>query len=169
MLLDVLPVLRGDKNKIEFSFSFAPGDTADIQDYFPDIEFYEQAQVTGCVISSADCMHLHEDVALKYRTGCARCTETVERDIELKVDADIADASVSEDNDDYIFIKDKKLDVLTPVIDEILLNLPRKTLCSEDCKGICQGCGKNLNKESCTCVKEKGDPRLAILKTLYKK
>ena len=43
-----------------------------------------------------------------------------------------------------------------------VLNMDSRLLCSEDCKGICGGCGKNLNHETCVCQKEI-DPRLAGL------
>lgn len=43
-----------------------------------------------------------------------------------------------------------------------ILNMPSKTLCREDCRGLCSGCGVNLNYEKCRCKKEV-DPRLAAL------
>ena len=49
-----------------------------------------------------------------------------------------------------------------------ILGMDTKTLCSEDCKGICPGCGVNLNQGSCTCKKET-DPRLAALAKLLEK
>ena len=41
-----------------------------------------------------------------------------------------------------------------------------KRLCDENCKGLCERCGANLNKAPCSCVTEKIDPRLAVLKQL---
>ena len=75
---------------------------------------------------------------------------------------------MSKDNDDYIFIEDKKLDLLAPVEEQLMLEMPSKTLCREDCRGLCQKCGKNLNEGPCTCEEHEVDPRLAILKTLLK-
>lgn len=46
-----------------------------------------------------------------------------------------------------------------------ILNMPSKTLCREDCRGLCSGCGVNLNYEKCRCKKEV-DPRLAALAKL---
>ena len=53
-----------------------------------------------------------------------------------------------------------------PII--FVLNMDSKMLCSEDCKGLCCGCGTNLNFEDCSCEKEV-DPRLAALKQLLNK
>ena len=45
------------------------------------------------------------------------------------------------------------LEVDEDIRQEIILNWPMKPLCKDDCKGICPGCGKNLNTEKCTCQK----------------
>lgn len=49
--------------------------------------------------------------------------------------------------------------------EELQLGLPLKPLCSQDCKGICAGCGAELNDEECTCEPEV-DPRWEVLKGL---
>ena len=49
-----------------------------------------------------------------------------------------------------------------------VLNMDSKLLCSDDCKGLCCRCGKNLNDGPCSCEKEI-DPRLAALKQLLNK
>lgn len=43
------------------------------------------------------------------------------------------------------------LDIDEKVREEILLSFPMKVLCQSDCKGICSGCGINLNLEKCSC------------------
>lgn len=50
--------------------------------------------------------------------------------------------------------------------EEFALALPVKPLCRPDCEGVCPLCGKNRNQETCTCVQEDGDPRLAPLRAL---
>ena len=49
---------------------------------------------------------------------------------------------------------------------EFVLALPVKTLCSADCKGLCPECGCNRNTETCACTPDKGDSRLAPLRTI---
>ncbi len=48
--------------------------------------------------------------------------------------------------------------------EQILLQLPMKQLCSEQCKGLCPGCGANLNIEQCRCDKKQDDSPFALLK-----
>jgi uncharacterized protein len=46
------------------------------------------------------------------------------------------------------------------------MEFPSRFLCSDDCKGLCQRCGKNLNEGACNCGKDEIDPRLAPLKKI---
>ena len=71
-----------------------------------------------------------------------------------------------EEDYEILLIPDEKLDLYEFCFGEILLSLPMKHLCSEDCKGICLNCGKNLNEGSCGCVTKSIDPRLEVLATL---
>ena len=73
---------------------------------------------------------------------------------------------IDEENDDYIETPDYQLELDDLAISDILLELPSKFLCNDDCKGLCQNCGKNLNKGECDCSKSNVDPRLDILKQL---
>ena len=57
------------------------------------------------------------------------------------------------------------LDLTQAVLDNLFLNLPLQSLCKEDCKGVCQFCGANLNEGQCSC-KKPVDPRLEALKQL---
>ena len=164
----MLPILNGEKNKIEFEFSHVPEEDGALRQTFADIDFSSPVKVRGFVKSMAGYMFLHEDISLDYKTACARCAEPVDGKLEFAFEKDIADEGVSEDNDDYIFIKDKKLDLIEPTEEQLMLELPSKTLCRDDCAGLCIKCGKNLNYGKCSCKEETGDPRLQILKTLLK-
>ncbi|MBI5597969.1 MAG: DUF177 domain-containing protein [Elusimicrobia bacterium] len=46
-----------------------------------------------------------------------------------------------------------------------LLEVPQRSLCRPDCRGLCPTCGKNLNEAPCGCVPEKGSP-FEVLKRL---
>lgn len=59
-----------------------------------------------------------------------------------------------------------KIELDKDIRDYALLAVPMKKLCSEDCKGLCSKCGKNLNDGPCNCVEEKTDPRWEPLKKL---
>lgn len=49
-----------------------------------------------------------------------------------------------------------------------LLALPQKSLCRDECAGLCSTCGVNKNRSSCSCHEEEVDPRWAALKQIQK-
>ena len=54
-------------------------------------------------------------------------------------------------NDEYVVTEGDSLDLDELVIQDILLQLPSKMLCKEDCKGLCSVCGTDLNFNECNC------------------
>jgi uncharacterized protein len=59
---------------------------------------------------------------------------------------------------------------LTPIAEErVQMALPMKPLCRPDCRGLCAGCGKDLNVGPCACVREEIDPRWEALRALREK
>jgi len=110
--------------------------------------------------------------------SCARCLETITQDIarifdllyrpqgsdagkeEISVTA--AEAEVSYYQGDGLLLED----VLR---EQVLLAVPLKAVCREDCKGLCPHCGQNLNQGQCNCAKPVEDPRWEALKDIREK
>ena len=76
------------------------------------------------------------------------------------------DMSLLDEDDELSFVKDDVLDISEVVESSIVSTLPIKRLCREDCKGLCQSCGINLNKETCSCNNEDYDLRFEELRAL---
>ncbi len=74
------------------------------------------------------------------------------------------------DEDDVIMLspEQKEIDLNTDIQENLALSVPMKALCREDCKGICPGCGADLNHEKCTCGDKPADPRWEKLLELKK-
>ncbi|KUG23688.1 protein, clustered with ribosomal protein l32p [hydrocarbon metagenome] len=54
---------------------------------------------------------------------------------------------------------------LAPIIcEQLILQIPMKALCTEECKGLCPHCGMNLNRSSCNCHLNVVNDRMAVLK-----
>ncbi len=58
------------------------------------------------------------------------------------------------------------LDLKGLLWERLLLNIPQKILCGDDCKGLCPICGTNLNVDSCNCEQISRDSRLEILRKI---
>lgn len=65
---------------------------------------------------------------------------------------------------DVAIFEGDKIDLADLAREQIVLNLPTRFLCSEDCKGLCPKCGANLNTDACDCEQIEIDPRWAGLK-----
>jgi len=138
---------------------------------FDDVVVTAPVAVMGSVVNRAGYITLTAEASLSYRTHCARCLADVEDTVRFLCEKTVADEKgllrlENTENDDYVQIKGGKLDLDAPICDEILLSFPMRILCSEDCKGLCAGCGADLNREVCRCTKKEVDPRLAKLAAL---
>ena len=72
------------------------------------------------------------------------------------------------DDMEVTFYRGEEIDLGAVVREELILALPFRPLCHEGCKGLCAGCGADLNLEPCRCASAGIDPRLAPLKNLLK-
>lgn len=103
---------------------------------------------------------------------CSRCLEEVITDFEFsmskEVDFKITDDQRLKELDETNFISGYNLDVDILVYDEILVDFPMKVLCDENCKGICNVCGVNLNKGTCCCESTTLDPRMSVIRDIFK-
>ena len=138
---------------------------------FDDVVVLEPVAVNGSVINRAGYITLTAEASMSYKTHCARCLADVEDTVRFLCEKTVADEKgllrlENTENDDYVQIKGGKLDLDAPICDEILLGFPMRILCSDDCKGLCAGCGADLNREACRCTKKEVDPRLAKLAAL---
>lgn len=103
---------------------------------------------------------------------CDRCLEDVETPLKLTFYKEVDMKQTAEgrikDLDETDFIIGYNLDVDKLVYSEILVNWPMKTLCRNDCRGICRKCGTNLNHGSCSCDTVELDPRMAVIAEIFK-
>lgn len=103
---------------------------------------------------------------------CDRCGSEITRQIKssYKVVYLLRNNEYDEDLIDTYFIHPDSDSILidNDVRDFAVLSIPMKTLCTENCKGLCKTCGANLNEESCNCTEEKTDPRWEPLLKLKK-
>ena len=128
-------------------------------------------QVSGIVRNVADALVLEGEAATTLELTCDRCLEPFTQEMRVPVEALLAESLANEagaDNDEIILLEDGAVDLDEVFTTAVVLAMDSKHLCREDCKGLCPGCGVNLNREPCRCRKEV-DPRLAALAQLLDK
>lgn len=162
MLFELKSVFLNDGETKEVSYQLDMKDT-EIDGIFP---FTSPVSVTAVAQNRASLVTLSLRCEYDYCRPCDRCMEDVRGTEVRQFTHPLVQELVDETNDDYIETPDFTVELDEVVITDILLNLPQKNLCKEDCKGLCPTCGVNLNTGSCACSGKTVDPRLEILKQL---
>jgi uncharacterized protein len=109
---------------------------------------------------------------------CARCVEPValpisgEFDLLFRpeeADAVAGEHAITPDETEIGYYQESGLSLEDVVREQVLLSLPGRTLCKEDCKGLCPRCGQNLNLATCSCDAAPANPQWNALADLASK
>jgi uncharacterized protein len=118
------------------------------------------------------------DFSTRVELACARCLEPVAQNVAKKFDllyrpqgsdAGREELSVTAAEAEVAYYQGEGLLLEDVLREQILLTLPLRVICKEECKGLCPHCGKNLNFEQCSCAEPLEDPRWAALKEIREK
>ena len=169
MILDLSALLSGKCTALEFEYEIQQQD--DEEAILPpyDVSFTAPVRVKGAVTDNAGYMELKARAEIDYKTHCARCLEDIFGTFILEFNRTVAASGTLQDEtkDEYVIVKNGKLDIDRELVEDLMLEFPTRLLCKEECAGLCSKCGKNLNFGACDCPKKKEiDPRLAILQKL---
>lgn len=162
MLLQLKEVFLNEGKRLDVDYSL-PMSGVDINGDYP---FKSPVKVSASAVNRASLVELKVKAVFDYTTRCDRCFDEIVKHLEFAFVHGLAVSLIDDENDDYIETPDYTLELDEVVVSDILLNLPSKFLCGDDCKGICPECGKNLNRGQCGCDKNQIDSRLEILKQL---
>ena len=144
-------------------------DLSDLQ-YGTCFPVTEPVKAEGTVRNTAGVLVMKGMITTCIHGICDRCAAEFDRELEIPIDAVLVTELANEENEDeWVFTLEGDSADLDDIVRTIfVLNMDSKLLCSDDCKGLCCRCGKNLNDGPCSCEKEI-DPRLAALKQLLNK
>ena len=123
-------------------------------------------EVIGEISSDSDILILNAEIKVDLEMICSRCLDTFIYPIDIDIEERFTTNSKSED-DEAVVVIDDVLDITEIVETSIISTLPIKRVCKEDCKGLCQECGCNLNSNTCSCDKEDVDIRFESLRGLF--
>ncbi|MBQ7661026.1 MAG: DUF177 domain-containing protein [Clostridia bacterium] len=176
MVLDITSVLSGEKSRLDIDYMLTlPREaTAEHAVNLADVTFPTPARVTGQLTDNAGYMRLTLSVVLPYVTLCARCAKEVRGAFSIDFARTVVTEGMVEDaeekEEDFAVSENGKLDIDRQLIEILSLEFPMRVLCKEDCKGLCDRCGKDLNEGACNCNKSEVHPAFAaILKKFEEK
>lgn len=146
-------------------------DTGPVRDY----------RVEGPISVTISCyragteVFLEGDLSASTRSMCARCAEEFVATRTRAFRYVMAPQALagpnggdgrSDEDIEYSYYQGEEIDLASPIREQLILALPTRALCREDCRGLCPRCGTNLNYGTCGCEKPQADPRLAVLHNL---
>ena len=161
----IITPLQLEKEPLLFDESIPAG----ALEYAPDVTQIGPLPVTGradLVLEHRGHREQVEDIRLRadyhgdFELLCARCVEPVRAPLAgsfdlifrpQAADADPGERSITLDETEIGYYEVSGLSLEDVVREQVLLSLPSRTLCKEDCKGLCPRCGQNLNLEPCNC------------------
>jgi uncharacterized protein len=106
-----------------------------------DIQFIDPVDVNFDLEKVSNTVLAKIKVAAKFTSICSRCLEPVESSVKENLKLNFP----TENQTDYI-------DLGEDIRQEMVMDMPVRLLCKDDCKGLCVHCGVNLNTEKCQCA-----------------
>lgn len=159
---------------LRFREEFAPGSV----DYFDE----KLRQTTALVVEGvAELVVSIEEIKLTGRyqveleTDCDRCLEVIRMPLDKQFslvylpenpEAKGDEKGLNEDEAEIGFYEGTGIELIDVLREQVLLALPMRRLCREDCQGLCPVCGENWNTQSCDCEIAEGDLRWSALRQL---
>ncbi len=128
-------------------------------------------EIRGEIVNNGRVLEVKGIIKAIAKHNCNRCLEdyTILLEIPFSEEYQQGENEITTDNLDLMYYEGDEIDIADLVRESILLAEPLKTICKEDCRGLCQKCGTNLNIGTCSCNQFAVDPRLAALQKLLPK
>ena len=157
MLLDLREIIGVPGGKV--SFDYEP-DMSDVP-FGSIVRIKQPSRAAGNVTNRAGVLTFSANVDAECVCVCARCLGEFEYPVHKRITAYLTEGGEGENPDGYVLEGDKA-DINEIIVTEFVLGMDERLFCREDCAGLCQNCGSDLNEGPCLCKKQI-DPRLAVL------
>lgn len=157
MKIDVSDILVSDGQSKKISADIAL-ENAEFNGNF--LRFTKPVSVCGTAENIGGSVVLSLKADTRFETECAKCLENFGVDFLYDINETFVKNGAS---DDVCTLCGSEIDLSDVVLQHLYMNLPISFICKDDCKGLCQKCGQNLNKGECTCGDDDIDPRMAAL------
>jgi uncharacterized protein len=156
--------------EVEFSAEIGvPGDTRQTDFHFPPT-----LDIKLTYYRSGRQLFFHGSFAGIFEGRCSRCLNDYHFRFRKNFDFVLSPAPTPEKKIEELSREDlglsyyssDEIELTSLILEQVLLALPTRALCDENCRGLCGTCGANLNQEACSCSAVPNDPRMAIFRSL---
>lgn len=139
--------LVGQVKDIDYSIELS-----ELEEY-DSYNFATPVRICGKAENRAGVVTLRYSAEFTLNQVCDRCLKEFTQGFNYQFEH-ILVRSTNTGSDEFVVCGDNILDMNGLAISDLLLQLPTKILCREDCKGLCPKCGKDLNEGNCECCQD---------------
>mgnify|MGYP005838486289 CR=1 FL=1 len=164
MRLDLSEIVKNDGASLEVQVQETISELNELVD---DVTFNQPVRFNGKLVNISGILKLEGHMETGYNTKCFRCLLDLNGTLSVDVKEDIIDGRTNPDSETYTY-EGNFFEIDKLIKDYVLLNLPVRHVCDEDCKGLCYKCGSNLNVAACECKEETINPQMEALKDFFK-
>ncbi|NLP14729.1 MAG: DUF177 domain-containing protein [Clostridium sp.] len=164
MKIDITSILKNDGASLDIehnepleSNNFVAG----------DFIFDRPISFKGRMVNAGGVIKLDGRLTVEYSTNCSRCLKDIESMVNIDIQEDFVGENSDKTDEQYTY-QGKYVDLEKVIKDNIILNLPVRQICDDECRGFCPKCGVDLNSSKCECHSDETDPRLEALKDFFK-
>ena len=148
MLMNIKNVLNVPGTSEKIGFTVSEERLSEVHGYV----FHSPVQVEGSIANHAGVVLLKLHITFSLLVTCDRCLKETVQDFAYEEEHVVVRLLESEeDEEDYILAQAESIDPEEIAMTDLLLELPTKMLCKEDCKGLCPVCGCDRNEKDCGC------------------
>ncbi|MBN1465385.1 DUF177 domain-containing protein [candidate division KSB1 bacterium] len=134
------------------------------------IEFAYPVHIVHHLDKVSNEIYVKTTLSTSVNLECDVCLDSYKLDLRETIDTILTKDSelVDRGEEEVYLISDSttEIDITDSIRQSLLLAIPYKKICRENCKGLCPICGVNFNHEQCTCANEKTDSRWEALKNI---
>jgi uncharacterized protein len=166
MKIKIKDILNSEKGFINISFNDS---VEGLDNLINDFVLNGNVVFNGVVRKiKDDVLKLSGKMKFEYDSNCYRCLKNIHKNIEVEIEENLFDGKGLANKDDSFVYEGDYLVIDDILRNYIVLSLPMKLVCYENCEGLCPVCGKNLNEEMCVCTeKDYINPQMEILKKYF--
>ena len=169
MIIDVSKI---EESVLPFEFSTEP-DELELET--ANYRLTGPVSISGEITRHIGSVAVNGRISGEAEVDCTRCLQPLKSPLSIDFDVDYItegemacneETELQPDDLDADELQGYQLDLKQLAREQVLLNIPEQVYCTEDCKGLCEKCGANLNLVDCNCRDDEVDPRWEALKDL---
>ncbi len=169
-----LNIKEMEVRKIRFDESFEPGQIDFSDTGLRQVSGIDAKGSASVLENTGGEMRVEGRFSGTFEADCDRCLATAQYPLDNAFDLfyrpppnlDADEVKIDEGEAEIGFYEGLGLELADVIKEQILLALPLKRICREDCKGICPICGVNRNEVACDCHVKPADDRWGALRNL---